>query len=129
MVFTSWTKFTVEFTSIFCPENKVTMTLMTLESDWYYQGKQNIDTNTNEFQELITLSGYIDPIAMMLKFHQGLQPTIQNKITESGTDQPMDNDLKGWIKATRRFNLNRLVNDVFCYTSRCPATTTTTYPA
>jgi hypothetical protein len=39
MVFTSWTEFTDEFESIFCPENEVTTALMTLESDRYFQGK------------------------------------------------------------------------------------------
>jgi hypothetical protein len=39
MVFSSWTKFTDEFGSIFCPENEATTMLMTLKSDWYFQGK------------------------------------------------------------------------------------------
>jgi hypothetical protein len=39
MVFTSWTEFTDEFESIFCPENEATTALMTLESDRYFQGK------------------------------------------------------------------------------------------
>jgi hypothetical protein len=41
---------------------------------------------TDEFKELITLSGYMDPIAVVLKFHRGLHPTTQDKIAESGTD-------------------------------------------
>jgi hypothetical protein len=63
MVFPSCTEFTNKFTLIFCPENEVTTTLMTLKSNWYFQGKRNMDTYTNEFRELVTLSGYIDPIA------------------------------------------------------------------
>jgi hypothetical protein len=39
MVFTSWIKFTDEFTLIFCPENKVTTALMTIKSNWYFQVK------------------------------------------------------------------------------------------
>jgi hypothetical protein len=69
IVFTSWTEFTDKFESIFCPENKATTTtLMTLESDWYFQGKQNIDAYTDKFRELVALSGYMDPIAVILKF-------------------------------------------------------------
>jgi hypothetical protein len=60
----------------------------------------------DEFKELIALSGYTDPIAVVLKFHRGLHPTTQDKITESGTDQPKDNDLPGWLQAARRFDLN-----------------------
>jgi hypothetical protein len=49
-------------------------------------------------------------------------------LTESGTDQPKDNDLKGWLQAARRVNLNHLANEAFHYTLRCPAATLTTYP-
>jgi hypothetical protein len=118
-----------EFKLIFCPENEATTALMTLESDRYFQGKQNIDTYTDEFKELIALSGYMDPIAVVLKFHRGLHSTTQDKIAESGTDQPKDNDLQGWLHAARRFDLNRLANEAFHYTSRRLATTTTTQPA
>jgi hypothetical protein len=43
MVFSSWTDFMDEFKSIFCPENEATTAHMTLKSDRYFQGKQNID--------------------------------------------------------------------------------------
>jgi hypothetical protein len=39
MAFSSWTEFTDEFKSILCLENEATTTLMTLESDRYFQGK------------------------------------------------------------------------------------------
>jgi hypothetical protein len=130
MVFTSWTEFTDEFESIFCPENEATTALMTLESDRYFQGKRNVDAYTNEFHELVALSGYTDPIAIVLKFRRGLQPSTQDKIAESGTDRPKDNDLQGWFQAARRFNLNRLANEAFRYTLRhATLVTTTTYPA
>jgi hypothetical protein len=79
MVFTSWTKFTDKFTLIFCPENEATMALITLESDWYFQGKRNVDTYTNEFRELTTLSGYVDPIAIVLKFAEVSTPPLRAK--------------------------------------------------
>jgi hypothetical protein len=129
MVFSSWTDFTAEFESIFCPENEATTALMTLESNRYFQGKRNVDAYTDEFKELITLSGYTDPIAVVLKFRRGLHPTTQDKIAESGTDRPKDNDLQGWLQAAQRFDLNRLANEAFHYTSRRPATITTTQPA
>jgi hypothetical protein len=86
MVFSSWTDFMDKFEWIFCPENKATTTLMTLESDQYFQGKRNVDAYMDEFKELIALSGYTDPITVVLKFRRGLHPTTQDKITESGTD-------------------------------------------
>jgi hypothetical protein len=101
MVFTSWTEFTDEFELIFCPENEATTALMTLESDRYFQGKQNVDAYTDEFRELVALSGYTDPIAIILKFRRGLQPSTQDEIAESGTDRPKDSDLQGWFQAAR----------------------------
>jgi hypothetical protein len=97
MLFSSWTDFTDEFESIFCPENEATTALMTLESDRYFQGKQNVNAYTDEFKELIALSGYTDPIAVVLKSCRGLHPTTQDKIAESGIDRPKDNDLQGWL--------------------------------
>jgi hypothetical protein len=63
MCFTSWDEFREEFTAAFCPENEATTALMRLESDRYFQGKQNIEAYIDEFKDLIDLSGYTDPIA------------------------------------------------------------------
>jgi hypothetical protein len=63
------------------------------------------------------MSGYTDPIAIVLKFCRGLNVMTQDKIAESGTDRPRDNDHHGWYAATRQFDLNRLANEVFRYTS------------
>jgi hypothetical protein len=75
MCFTSWHDFTEEFVATFCRENEVTMALMQLESDCYYQGKQNVEAYIDEFKDLIDLSGYTDPIAIILKFCRGLNLT------------------------------------------------------
>jgi hypothetical protein len=72
MTFTDWNKFTVEFVSTFCPENELMTALMELESKCYFQGRQNIDTYIDKFKNLIDMSGYIDPIAIILKFCRGL---------------------------------------------------------
>jgi hypothetical protein len=71
MCFTSWSEFTDEFVSAFCPENETTMALMWLESRQYFQGKWNIEAYINEYKDLINLSGYMDPIAIVLKTLQG----------------------------------------------------------
>jgi hypothetical protein len=118
MVFSSQTDFTDEFESIFCPENEATTALMTFKSNRYFQGKRNVDAYTDKFKELIALSGYMDPITVVLKFHRGLHLTTQDKIAESGMDRLKDNDLQGWLQATRRFDLNQLANEAFHYTSR-----------
>jgi hypothetical protein len=99
MCFASWSDFTEEFASTFCPENKATTVLMRLEYDQYFQGKQNVEAYINEFKDLVNLSGYTNPIAIVLKFHQGLNSTTQDRIAESSTDRPSDTDFNGWFKA------------------------------
>jgi hypothetical protein len=64
MCFASWEEFTVAF----CPEKETTTTLMRLESDRYFQGKQNVEAYIDKFKDLVNLSGYTDPIAIVLKF-------------------------------------------------------------
>jgi hypothetical protein len=68
MCFASWREFTEEFMSMFCPENEATMALMRLESDRYFQAKQNVEAYIDKFKDLVDLSGYTNPIAIVLKF-------------------------------------------------------------
>jgi hypothetical protein len=66
---------------------------------WYYQCKRNVEAYIDEFKDLVDLSGYTDPIAIVLKFRRGLNPTTQDKITKSGMDRLGDTDFNGWFKA------------------------------
>jgi hypothetical protein len=68
MCFASWSNFTEEFTLVFFPENEATTALMRLEFYRYFQGKQNIEVYMNRFKDLVDLSGYTDPITIVLKF-------------------------------------------------------------
>jgi hypothetical protein len=68
MCFASWSNFMEEFVSVFCPENEAITALMRLESDRYFQGKWNVEAYIDEFKDLINLSGYTDPITIVLKF-------------------------------------------------------------
>jgi hypothetical protein len=133
MCFTSWHDFTEEFMLMFCPENEAIMALMRLESNRYYQGKQNVEVYIDEFKDLVDPSGYTDPIAIVLKFHRGLNSTTQDRIAKSGTDRLGDMDFNGWFKAPQCLDLNRLANEAFHLASRRPPThsapTPTTYAA
>jgi hypothetical protein len=122
MCFASWHDFTEEFAVTFCPENEATTALMRLESDRYYQGKRNVEAYIDEFKDLVDLSRYTDPIAIVLKFRQGLSPTTQDRIAESGTDRPGDTDFNGWFKAAQCLDLNHLANEAFHLASRHPLT-------
>jgi hypothetical protein len=68
MCFASWDKFREEFTAAFGPENKATTALMRLGSYQYSQGKRNVEVYIDEFKDLVDLSGYTDPITIVLKF-------------------------------------------------------------
>jgi hypothetical protein len=68
MAFADWMDFTSEFMSTFCPENETTSALMRLESDRYFQGQRNVEAYIDEFKDLVDMSGYTDPIAIVLKF-------------------------------------------------------------
>jgi hypothetical protein len=122
MCFTSWHDFTEEFVATFCPENEATTALMRLESDQYYQGKWNVEAYIDEFKDIVDLSGYTDPITIVLKFRRGLSPMTQDRIAESGMDRPGDTDFNGWFGATQRLDLNCLANEAFHLASRHPPT-------
>jgi hypothetical protein len=122
MCFALWSDFTEEFALTFCPENEATTTLMRLESDHYFQGKQNIEAYIDKFKDLIDLSGYTDPIAIVLKFRQGLNLMTQDRIAESGMDRPSDMDFNGWFKTAQCLDLIRLASEAFHLASRWPPT-------
>jgi hypothetical protein len=69
MAFTDWTDFTSELMSAFCPENEAMSALMHLKLDRYFQGQRNVEAYINEFRDLVNMSGYTDPITIVLKFH------------------------------------------------------------
>ena len=60
--------FRTEFVMKFCPVNEVLTAIMCLETQKYYQGSQDIDSYIDEFENLVEVSGYTDPIMIILKF-------------------------------------------------------------
>jgi hypothetical protein len=74
MCFASWSDFTDKFVAMFCPENEATTALMRLESNRYYQGKQNVEAYIDKFKDLIDLSGYTNPIMIVLIFLLRVKP-------------------------------------------------------
>jgi hypothetical protein len=95
---------------------------MRLESDRYFQGKLNVEAYIDKFKDLVDLSGYTDPIAIVLKFCRGLNPTTQDRIAELGTDRLQDRDFDSWFEAAHCLDFNHLANEAFHYASRRPLT-------
>jgi hypothetical protein len=98
MTFIDWNEFTVEILSMFCPENELMTALMRLELEHYFQGRQNVNMYIDKFKDLVDMSGYTDPIAIILKFCRGLNGMTQDWIAESGTDKPCNSDIDSWLK-------------------------------
>jgi Retrotransposon gag protein. len=117
--YATWDAFIEDFKATFYPENEATDALMKLESDHYFQRKRTVDTYVDEFEDLIALSGYSDKLAIVIKFHRGLNPAIQDKIAEMGADRPDDRNPEAWYAAARRFDQNRRANEAFNSSSMC----------
>src|SRR3981189_1843732 len=66
--YATWADFEAKFSATFCLENEATTSLMRLESERYFQGCRTVDQYIDEFSDLIDLSGYSDPLAIVIKF-------------------------------------------------------------
>ena len=98
-VFVSWKGFELDFVSKFCPKNEATVALTKLESTRYYQGQKAVDDYTNEFSELVEEVGYSDGLSIVMKFWEGLDRDIQNRIAEMVQGRPEDDDPDEWYAA------------------------------
>jgi hypothetical protein len=94
--FQTWELFYTTYILLFCPVNESTMVLIKLEMEEYHQNKCDVDEYVDDFEELIDLSGYTDPLTIVIKFCRGLNATIQNKIAELGKDHLGDNSPAAW---------------------------------
>ena len=46
----------------------------------YFQKARSLNDYLDEFQDLVTESGYTDPKTIVVKFRRGLYPQIQNAV-------------------------------------------------
>ena len=56
------------FTAEFCLKNKMQMALTKLEPPSYFQGHCTVDEYIDDFQDLIDHTGYMEGLAIMIKF-------------------------------------------------------------
>ena len=56
------------FVERFCPVNEAWSAIMRLKSHEYHQGPQDVNSYIDEFEDLIEILGYTDPILIVLKF-------------------------------------------------------------
>ena len=72
-----------------------------------------MDDYLDNFQALVSDTGYTDPQTLMVKFRRGLRLEIQNQIATMPYGQPADTDPDAWYRAARRIDQAHLANEAF----------------
>ena len=76
----TWRDFKQQFRLHFFPVNAEADAINTLEGTSYHQGGWTVDDYLDNFQALVSDTGYTDPWTLVVKFRQGLRLGIQNQI-------------------------------------------------
>jgi hypothetical protein len=101
--FLTWDAFVTEFRLRFVEENEQDHALRTLESRSYHMGTRDVFRYTDDFEDLVDLAGFEDPIIKVTKYRTGLNPAINLAITGS-SDPPDLRDYPAWrLRAYRQY--------------------------
>jgi Retrotransposon gag protein len=111
--FLDWEDFCTEFKQEFTPAHADTLAINRLESAAYYQKGRPLDDYIDEFQDLITDSGYTDNKVIVVKFRRGLSTLIQNAVATMASGRPSDDRPEQWYKVARTVDQNRSANEAF----------------
>jgi len=77
-----------------------------------------VDDYLNNFQALVSNTGYTDSWTLVVKFRQGLRLGIQNQIATMPYRRPADTDPDTWYRAARRIDQVCLTNEAFQFVLR-----------
>jgi len=77
----TWRDFEQQFWVHFFPVNMEVNAINALEGTSYHQGGWTVNDYLDNFQALVSDTGYVDPQTLVVKFQQGLRLGIQNQIT------------------------------------------------
>ena len=116
--FADWEDFRDEFKKEFTPAHADSLAINRLESTAYYQKSRSLDDYIDEFQDLITESGYTDPKTIVVKFRRGLNPQIQNAVVTMASGRPSDTNPTRWYEMARTVDENRATNEAFQSSNR-----------
>lgn len=122
--FFDWSDFRSEFRKEFTPAHADAVAINKLESTAYYQKNRSLDDYLDEFQDLITESGYTDPKTIVVKFRRGLSTQIQNSVATMASGRPSDSIPTQWYEAARVIDENRAANEAFSSSTYRSATAT-----
>lgn len=109
--YSTWSDFVQEFINKFCPKNKILIAHPSLQTSWYYQGSKTIDKHIDNFQEMIRWAHYLEGSHIVLKFHQILNPKIQDYITCLMNGHPSDESPCEWYAASILCDENCIANE------------------
>jgi hypothetical protein len=84
-----------------------------LEGTTYFQGCRTVDDYLNDFQDLISESGYSDPKTIVVKFRRGLNPGIADAVATMAARRPDDLDPEAWYEAAICIDQNQAANAAF----------------
>jgi len=114
----TWRDFEQQFQLHFFPANAKADMINALEGTSYNQGNWMVDDYLNNFQALVSNTGYTDPRTLVVKFRQGLRLGIQNQIATMPYRRPADTDPDAWYRAARRIDQVCLTNEAFQFMLR-----------
>ena len=116
--YTYWDRFVTDFKLQFFPVNSEAMAINKLETTEYYQRNRTVEEYLDDFEELISDSGYSDDMTIVVKFRRGLRPNIQSAVATMTANRPSDRDPQAWYSAAKLIDQNRAANEAFQSTSR-----------
>jgi hypothetical protein len=111
--FVDWDDFRASFRKEFFPLHMEAVATNTLEGNAYFQGTRNVDDYLDEFQDLISESGYTSPKTIVVKFRRGLNMKIGDAIATMAVGRPDDLDPEGWFEAAVRIDQAQATNAAF----------------
>ena len=93
--FPTWEAFLKEFWLRFVEENEQDHAQLKLESWSYHMGPRDVFRYTNNFEDLVDLAGFKDPLVKVIKYRTSLNLAINLAITAS-SDPPSLWDYTAW---------------------------------
>src|ERR1700674_4111431 len=104
--FLDWDDFRSRFRTDFYLLHADALATNKLEGTSYFQGRRPVDDYLDDFQDLITESGYTDPKTIVVKFRRGLRPAIADAVATMASGRPSNFDPDAWYQAAIRIDQN-----------------------
>ena len=84
-----------------------------LEGTSYHQEGWTVDDYLDNFQALVSNTGYTDPQTLVVKFRRDLRLGIQNQIATMPYERSANTNPDTWYRAAWRIDQARLANEAF----------------